>query len=258
MFLGQQDSKNSFLAPVFLLLSLFIVIMANPSVVLAEITFSGYSGIAKTKSSDLTISQPGLGNNLTFFDVSYSNESFGGTAPYYGLRVGYFFESMPFLGIEIEFLHARVFAKTNKTIHVSGTRNGVPYDQMQPMNDIIQEFEIHHGMNYLFFNLAGRYGFFKGQNYPSGRLLMLGRLGIGPTIPRTDSEIGGQHLHGSEWDEIGLQLAFGPEIFIWKKIVSLFGEYKLIYNNISVAINQGTAETNLLTHHLVFGLNFHY
>lgn len=65
---------------------------------------SAYLGGARTGASALRISQPALGNDLTFERVRFRSRSFDPPL-YYGLRGGYFPPRVPFLGFEAEFIH---------------------------------------------------------------------------------------------------------------------------------------------------------
>ena len=63
---------------------------------------AAYVGGARTAASALNVSQPELGNNLTFEDVRLQSRSFDPPL-YYGLRGSYFLPRIGSLGVEAEF-----------------------------------------------------------------------------------------------------------------------------------------------------------
>src|SRR5262249_11986794 len=81
---------------------------------------SGFLGGSHTSRSSLTISQPGLGNEVTFQNIELRSEAFKSPL-YYGLRVGYFLPKVPWLGVETEFIHLKVFANAQQTVRATGT-----------------------------------------------------------------------------------------------------------------------------------------
>src|SRR5262249_31982159 len=116
----------------------------------------GFLGASRTASSPLTISQPSLGNNLTFRDVQLRSESFKGPL-YYGLRGGHFLPRMPWIGLEAEFIHFKVFSNPQQTVHATGVYHGAPINRDLPLGQIVQLYSISHGVNLLLLNLVARY-----------------------------------------------------------------------------------------------------
>jgi len=109
-----------------------------------------------------------------------------------------------------------------------------------------------HGLNFLFFNLVGRYGLLK--KGPEDKVQILGRIGIGPVIPHVESTINGISKEQFEIPGPAFQAALGTEIHLWRGLSWLL-EYKFTYANIKNAkIPSGTAQTKTQTNHLTFGL----
>ena len=177
---------------------------------------AAFIGGAHTFSSDLTISQPALGNNLNFERVRFNSRSFDSPL-YYGFRGGYFIRRMPFLGIEAEFIHLKVFSDPQQQVRVTGQHRSVAIDRELPLGEIVEQYSVSHGVNLLLFNIAGRRRI--------DRLILTARAGLGPTLPHTESRIEGQGQEQYEVGSFGWQAAGGVEFKLWRGLYVL-GEYK--------------------------------
>ena len=223
----------------------------------AEWSLGAFIGKSFTHRGDLEIDQPAQGTDLTFSDIHYADESFRSPI-YYGARIGYFFESHPHLGVELEFFHFKVFSDPDEPVTTSGTWRGSPIQQTQALGDIVQRFSISHGVNFLLINLVGRYGLFQSPGASAHRVQLLGRFGIGPAILHPESTLGGVPEEHYELNRPGVQLAIGSSIPLGSRI-SLLAEYKFTYNKVADAeIDEGTATTSLFTHHLIGGVEVHF
>ncbi len=212
---------------------------------------SAYIGAATTAPSALLISQPALGNNLSFDRVHFNGRSF--VRPiYYGYRVGYFLPGASFLGLETEFIHLKVYAETERYVRATGTYRGEWMDRYLLLNKIVQGYSISHGLNFLLFNLAARYRLFSAE-----RIILAARVGLGPTIPHTESNIDGSEQQQYELGPIGWQAAAGTEIRLWRGLHAL-GEYKFSRTRQRGKIFWGKAESLMHSHHGVVGLSYHF
>jgi hypothetical protein len=219
-------------------------------------TVAAYLGGARTSSSSLAISQPALGNELTFEDVQFQSRSFNPPL-YYGFRGGYFIRRAPFIGIEAEFIHLKVFSNPQQRVRASGVRRGAAIGRELPLGEIVQQYSISHGVNLLLFNVAARHGIGRVPDSASGRLIFTGRAGIGPTLPHTESNIDGQPQQQYEIGRLAWQVAGGVEFKLWRGMYAL-GEYKFTRTRQEGKIASGRAESLLRTHHGVFGLSYHF
>jgi len=220
------------------------------------LVIAAYVGGAHTAPSSLTISQPTLGNNLTFDRIHFDGQSF--VPPiYYGYRLAYFMPRRSSIGIEAEFIHLKVFADPQRRVQVTGTYHGEPINRELLLGQIVQEYSVSHGVNLLLFNLVGRYRVQRDPDHRAGRLILAGRVGIGPTIPHTESNIDGQAQQQYEWGRVGWQLAGGAEIHLWRGLYAL-GEYKFSWTRQRGKIFSGEAESLLRSHHGVVGLSYHF
>ncbi|HEV2763724.1 MAG TPA: hypothetical protein VGV38_12155 [Pyrinomonadaceae bacterium] len=217
---------------------------------------AAYVGGARTGSSPLRISQPSLGNELTFEDVRFESRSFDPPL-YYGLRGGYFLPRLPFLGVEAEFIHLKVYSDPTQRVRVSGLRGGAPVNGELPLGAIVEQYSISHGVNLLLFNVAARRGFRHDADSPRGRLLLTARAGAGPTIPHTESSVEGRRQEQYEVGRAAWQAAGGAELRLWRGLHAL-GEYKFTRTRQRGEIFSGRAESLLRTHQGVFGLSYHF
>jgi len=230
----------------------------------AEWRFEIFLGKASTSESDLNVEQPSKQNDLSFHRIEYDDRSFH-TPLYYGLRTAYFPASFSNLGLEAEFIHAKIYSKSEQMVYVSGIMEGEPIDSIIRFGEMVQGFSMTHGLNFLFFNLVGRLPIVsvidrsasggKDKNDEQDKVVLYGRLGIGPLIPHTESVVDG---HGREQYELhgpAYQIATGMEINIWRKLFLLL-EYKYTLVKVNEAkIALGHASTELNTNHWVFGLS---
>jgi hypothetical protein len=195
-------------------------------------------------------------NSLTFERVRFESRSFNPPL-YYGGRAGYFIPGSPSLGIEAEFIHLKVFSNPLRQVHVTGIYKGTPIDKELPLGEIVQRYSVSHGVNLLLFNVAVRRGVGRIRDAPNGRLVLTGRVGAGPTLPHTESTVDGRQQEQYELGRMGWQLAGGIELDLWKGL-SILGEYKFTRTRQHGEIFSGTAESLLRTHHVVFGLSYHF
>lgn len=220
----------------------------------AEWHAGGYIGAAHTQSSSLELNQPALGTSAVFDGVRYEGNSFQSPL-YYGIRGGYFFHRH--FGAEIEFIHLKVFAKVNRTVQAVGAINGTPVNSPVVMSSVVQRFSISHGNNLLLANAVLRQDFFRPGNEKLGRLIIYGKFGAGATIPHAESTI---FAVADEHYQVGrpaIQLAGGAEVRLWRKLYWM-AEYKFTRNRQRVDVPSGTAESLLLSHHGVTGIDIHF
>lgn len=217
---------------------------------------AAYVGGASTSASDLSISQPALGNTLTFGRVRLRSRSFDPPL-YYGLRAGYFLRRVPSFGVEAEFTHLKVFSDPGQRVRVAGLRRGAPVSEELALGEIVQQYSISHGANLLLFNAALRHGVWHGGGAPDGRLILSARAGAGPTIPHTESSVEGRRQEQYEVGRMAWQAAGGAEFRLWRGFYAL-GEYKFTRTRQRGKISSGTAESLLRTQHGAFGLSYHF
>jgi Outer membrane protein beta-barrel domain len=215
------------------LLALAAIAIASPAH--ADWAAWAYLGASHTVSNSLRLRTDSA--ELTFTDVGYRSESFR-SPQYYGLRVGHYFHRWPWLGIEGELIHVKAFAEDTPALLAGGVRR----------------FSMSHGLNYLLANIAWRRPLGGTIDRPRGWITARG--GAGPTVPHTESAIGGVSQQQYEIGRLGGQLAAGAEMRVVSRLTA-FGEYKLTRAHARVGVAGGTMEGNFLTHQIAFGLGWH-
>ena len=242
--------KRLALAP---LLGAFLVTV-DPSPVRAEWFVDLYAGKSFTLDADIKIKQPANNSNFTVESVSFDDESFK-DPHYYGARVGHFFEGFPSLGLAIEFFHFKMLAETDDSKRFTGTRNGAAINVVQPVNTVIQRFNISHGVNYLTLDVILRTGFFEDkERFPRGRLQAYAGIGPGVVIVHPENKVEG--LNNKESYEIGgfgIQAMIGAKVLLFKNF-GVFAEYKFTHSNLDVDLGTGSGSVDENTHHAVFGI----
>ncbi len=229
---------------------------STPAKERSGLVISAFLGGAKTLSSDLNVSQPALNTEITFEKVRFSDRSFQSPL-YYGFRAGYFFPQAPNIGVESEFIHLKVYSDQQQRVRASGTYRSIPINREIRLGEIVQQYSISHGVNLLLFNIAARRGFGDKDGKNQSRFILAGRGGIGTTIPHTESTIDNQHQEQYEIGRFAWQLGGGGEFKIWRGLYAL-GEYKFTQTKQRGKIYAGEAESNLRTHHGIFGLSYHF
>jgi lipid A oxidase len=228
-----------------------LLALAAARAVGAETDLSLYVGKSFTNDSDLRLRQSS-GTDLTFHGVSWSDHSFE-MPIYYGFRVTHFFGHRSDWGIAVDFFHYKVFADTNATLAVTGTRGGAPVSGPERLGDTVQRFDITHGVNYLTLNAIHRWRLRSGgPRSPRGRLQPYVGAGVGAVIPHVEARIGGVFKDGYQLRGPGYQLLAGAN-YALSSHWSLFGEYKYTHTTLAVDVPGGGARTTLDSHHLVLG-----
>jgi hypothetical protein len=219
-------------------------------------TIAAYLGTVGTLRSVLTVSQPELGNRLRFDPVAFRSRSFDNPL-YYGVRGGYFIARMPWLGVEGEFIHMKVYADPTQKVHASGVWLGSPINRELPLGEIVQQYSLSHGANLILVNVVSRYLVKRAPTSPAGRLLLTGRFGIGPTLPHTESIIDGRRQEQYQLGRVGWQLSGGVELHLWRGLYG-WSEYKFTRTQQRGKVFLGEATSLLRSHHGVFGLGWHF
>jgi opacity protein-like surface antigen len=220
----------------------------------AEWVFAAYLGAARTVNAPLTISQPTAATTITFTSVEYRGQSF--TAPlYYGYRVAYFPRPTSWIGVEGEFIHLKVYARTDRGIRADGMLDGQRVSGVVPMRSVVDRFAMSHGLNLVLINVAARRKLGSRAD-DTGNVELIGRLGIGPTVPHAETTVGGRPRDGYELGAIALQAAAGVEMRIWERL-SVLAEYKFTRTRQTISVDRGEARGLFASHHAVFGVAWH-
>ena len=231
-----------------------VVAMLVPSAARADWILSGFLGAAKTQSSTIDLSLPGQATHLQLEGAEYRGESFQ-SPQYYGLRLTRTLS--PWLGIEGEFIHAKVFAEVDRDVRATGTRFGVPLASDVRLSSVVQRLSMSHGLNFILVNVAARRGFGKADPSGAHRIVGVVRAGAGPTMPHAESNLGNVTMEQYEGGGLGVQVGGGIEVSLGHGVGAL-GEYKFTDASPTIDVAGGTAKIPSRTHHLVFGVLFRF
>lgn len=221
------------------------VLLAGASPVHAEWAFSGYRGNSSTSSNKLTVTPDGL-PKVTIDGVDYEDR--GWTAPrYYGYRVSRFSDRRSRLGFELEFTHAKAISDGSQVVTIDGVR--------APLSQVLEEFELSHGLNFALVNVAVRQPLAR-SGTPS-RVLLVGRAGGGITLPHVQALFEGVRTGTYQFGGPAWQVAGGAEIQI---VSGLFGLVDLRLTGAHEDLDIGPAKLSgvFISRHFDFGLGWRF
>jgi hypothetical protein len=216
-----------------------------------------FTGVNATRDADVRIRQPALDSRFTVHDLSFTPRLSEG-APYYGVRVGYFFGDEPArFGLALEFFHFKIVGETGETRRISGTIRGDAVDTRIPVNSVVQQFSIENGVNYLMLDAIVRHGFLvDDEDYPHGRLQLYAGAGAGPVVTYTYGTVGGERRStGYELGGPGMQAFAGIRLLLFRYVGLLVeGKYSRAWLTVGVP-RGGRADVDEESFHLVGGLS---
>ncbi len=212
--------------------------------------------------SNVHVSQPSLGNDYTFNNISGHDHkgwneglfSKALTIPQYNYRIGYIFNEEKGLGFEINFDHTKfIFADQNA--HIKGKLDNHPVDSTIAFN--AQNgfyYYLNNGANFLLFNIVKRWHVYH-QTNEKIKIDFLGKAGIGPVIPHVENSLFGQKndpdFQFGGWN-IGVEGALRATFF---RYVYLEYTNKLDYARYSgLQVYQGKAKQAFGTYEMILNL----
>lgn len=213
---------------------------------------SAYLGGAHTGDAAVAIAQPARETDVVFEGVGFRSESLK-SPPYYGYRLSYFLRARPRFGLEAEFVHAKVFARTGDRVDARGRVGGRAVNGPTPLDTHVQRFAMSHGLNFVFVNLVVRHPL--GGASAAPRAWLQARAGAGVTVPHVETTIGGESGEGYQRGGPGAQAAGGAAVRLASRVHAL-AEYKVSWARESVEVPGGRARATLWTHHLALGVSW--
>ena len=206
---------------------------------------AAYLGANHTHSASVTVDQPLVGGSFTFRDVDFDGRPLE-SPQYYGWRVGRWIEQSRRLGIELEFIHLKVIARTDRAYAVSGLETGDDADLV--MDSVVQRYAMTHGLNFALVNLVLRTPI-------RGPFSLMWRAGIGPTIPHAETTIDGRVREQYEYGGPGAHVSAALAMRTWRRL-STTGEYKFTVARPRIDVADGTGVTTAASHQIAVGLAF--
>ena len=235
---------------------LALVTVLWPAHARADWIVSAFGGVAHTQSSTMDLSLPSPGTLLTLTDVDYRGESFQ-SPQYYGLRGTWMPNGHRWMGIEAEWIHAKVYAEIDHPVQARGTLRGVPIDATIPLSSIVNRLSMSHGLNFILANVSARHGFGPMDATGAHRLVGVVRAGAGPTLPHAESQIDNVYFEQYEGGGLGVQVGGGMEFSFWRGLGAI-GEYKFTWASPDIDVAGGEAKIPSRTHHFAFGIQYRF
>jgi hypothetical protein len=230
------------------------VLLLAPPIASAQWYVAGYLGANKTLAAPISIEQPARNTSLTISDVPFAARPF--TSPqYYGVRGGRLFGERRRIGVEVEWLHPKVYADASKVVRITGRSGGVPVDTTAPMSAFVQHYAMSHGMNFLLFNGVVRLPLDEGGSGLASHVAITARAGAGPMLPHAETTVANESREQYERGGLGYQVAGGVDVRLvgW---LSFIADYKFGHAKPEIDIVDGTGQTTANVHQLAFGLAF--
>jgi hypothetical protein len=163
----------------------------------------------------------------------------------------------PWLGIEAEFIHLKVFSDPDQLVPASGTHLGEPVNREIRLGEIVQRYSISHGVNLLMFNAVARYRIGQDRQGGRSRLILSARFGAGPTLPHTESTIDDQRQEQFEVGRLAFQLGGGAELRLKGGLYAIT-ETRFTRTHQKGKVFMGEAESLLRSQHVTLGLSYHF
>jgi hypothetical protein len=232
------------------------LLLTVPGSARADWIVAALLGHAATLPGTINLALPDRGTSLELDGVHYRGESFA-SPQYYTLRLTWVPDQHPWLGLEGEFLHAKVFAETTETVRMRGTLRGAPIDATLPLASVVQRLAMSHGLNFILANVAVRREAGPRDARGLRRLALVARAGAGPTKPHAESTVDHVNVDQYQSGGIGAQMGGGVEITLWRGLQAV-GEYKFTWATPEIEVAGGSARIPARSHHAAFGVGYHF
>lgn len=231
------------------------VVVFWPAAAHADWIVGAFGGVAHTLSSTMDLTLPAQGTQVTLGNVDYRGESFR-SPQYFGLRGTWIPGGLRWLGIEGEYIHAKVYAEVDRDVHAQGTLRGVAMDATVPLSSIVDRVSMSHGLNFFFANVTARHGLGGVDSRGDHRVVGVVRAGAGPTLPHAESHIDNVYFEQYEGGGLGVQVGGGIELSLWHGLGAL-AEYKFTWASPEIEVaGGGEAKIPARTHHFAFGVQY--
>jgi hypothetical protein len=226
------------------LLRVIVCTLAFARPVGAQWIVSAYAGTIHTRAADMRIQQTGSATDLRFADVPFESRSFESPI-YYGYRAGHRLGRTPWLFLEGELIHGKLYPQQPGAARGTGMLRGQPAAQV-PFPTVVQEFNMSHGLNFLLGNILVR-------REMTARFTAIGRAGLGALLPHTESVVDAARRGRYEWAGVAVQLSGGAEVSLSGRIAAT-AEYKWTRASPRVTLAEGQATLTTRSHHLALGV----
>jgi len=220
-------------------------------------------------NSDISVSQPSLGDNFTVHDVQGHDEyRVPECCSPDNLRLGRFFDDSKKVAIELSLDHTKYTTTDGQTAFVSGTNSGGVGNQK--LTEPYFSYMLHNGLNHLMVDLVYRQPIF-GELNETNSISFIGKVGTGLAIVHAYSVINGKQtdegkkeftnyigVNNGWWRIVGISTGVEAGFrYVFYKPFYVELTDKQIYSDLSnVPVYQGTASQKLWSHEIVLSLGY--
>lgn len=176
------------------------------------------------------------------------------TVPQYSFRVGKFIR--PNTAIELNFDHAKAILVQGQNVRVRGTLNGASVDQRMNVTDVVQEYQLNNGANFVLINVVQRFRI-AGEPGRTGSVSVLAKAGGGFMVPHAQNTVLDQpNVRGFQYGGLGAGLEGAVRVHIFRMVYVEVAEkgYYGYYRNLN--IHDGKANQNLRARLTVISFGF--
>lgn len=232
-----------------LAITLGVLALANPAT--AQWYATGFLGNADTSPIQLRLSSP---HTALIIDAVELRDESSVSPWYYGARVTRRFSRARWLGVEGEFIHAKVISDASQVVHVRGNRDGVALDDERPLGSVLPRFQLSHGLNFVLANVALFWPI--GMSKPDPAVMIVGRVGAGPTVPHVEATFDGVSEDGYQFGSAAFGAAVGAQIRLFPHVAAV-AEFKVTRTTQHVDVGGARLEGAFTTRHAMAGLSWH-
>ena len=215
----------------------------------AEWFGDAYAGVSLTNKDDIKAVSQGAGH-ADYHDVEFAK------SPAYGLRFGRYFDSVPFLGLGVDF-----FSFTPNIDPQSVTVVGCPIDQGGCGTNKVGFGSFDLTVRSISLDVFLRLPLFKSENAPGGRVqpYILGGspIFVSTLTPRNTRLF--RNFDGDTAISFGYKAGAGLAVYVYKNLMA-FGEYRFTHTDPDFRIRDSSAarttlHTDLDSHTGLVGLS---
>ncbi len=210
-----------------------------------EVFLDLFLGRSFPAGTDIRVRQPARQTDFVVRRVSLEDRSFEGPL-WYNLRVGTFLKRPDWVGLALDFKHAKIYARTSESKRATGFIDGERIDGAMPVDSLIQRFDVSHGINYLFLDLIARRRI--------ARHSLRAGIGAGVVIAHPENRIRGE-ANDQKYEIAGaaLQVSLGMRTPLSKRL-SAAAEYALTISDPDIGVAGGSARMHDRTSHVSLGV----
>jgi hypothetical protein len=221
----------------------------------AQWSVAAYLGDASLARGELRVESAQDDSALLLTGLSYDDESF--TSPvYYGVRLTRFFRSVPWFGLEGEFIHQKVITSPEALVRARGQLAGTAIDRDMPLGEVLPRFELSHGLNLMLANAVFRLRRGQvGDTDPRHRWALSARGGAGSTLTHVEAQVGTEATYAYQLAGPAWHAAVGGEVRIWARLVAM-GEVKWTATHQNLSVGSAQVSGPFRARHLVAGVSF--